>query len=452
MGLRELVRDVLKLDVEDLSYLYTPGNLGTTLSSLPDIRKPGLHNRIAIFFWHTLQSVNMLGYSRPLPTDHIFFVFSSANQRRALAPIHNEMGEAIMINAKQNDLPLLLAYLFALPFFPLVVHRYLQAKRDQRTAFHYLFDVYWFAYGYYIMLRLVFLRTCPKAVVVANDHVMWLRAFVKAAQDVKIPTIYLQHASVNERFPPLSFDYALLEGIDALHKYVSCGPSQTEVFLVGMPKFDAFANSLNNSVRAHNIGICTNPFDKLNEVKKLCDYLTDSFPNLHFILRPHPGDKRHSHWKEMARSYGWQFSDGRKEGVFQFLQCVDVIIAGDSSIHLEAVLLDVYPIYYAFGGQKRDWYGFHQNGLVEFLPTPEAVQTKVAELQECIPPVRSRSMQYNATVNTKYDGHSAKLSCLLISQIAHGLTPDLEGWKRITSVQDIEAYEPDSLMSIIQFN
>ena len=452
---RDFIKDVLTLDVQDFSYLYTPRNLQITLSGAPDSRKRGLCNRIAIFFWHTAQSILALRNYRPFSPNRILFVSTTTNQRRAMASIVNQMAGACRVNilhTKPINLPLLFAYLLALPFFPLVAFKFLRARGDKRTAFYHVFDRYWCAYGYYLMVRLLLRRTTPKAVVVANDHVFWFRAFVKAAQDENIPTIYLQHASVTKRFPPLSFDYALLEGIDTLNKYVSCGSSQTEVFLVGMPKFDAFAYSLNDNDRVHSIGICTNPLDSFQEVKTLCACLKESFPDMNFFLRPHPGDKRYRNWEELAYTYSWQFSNGKEEGVFQFLHHVDAIIAGDSSIHLEAALLNVFPIYYVFGRQKKDSYGFQQNGLVEFFETPEAVQTKISELREYIPPVRSRSRLYNATVSTKYDGRSTKLTCVLIDQIARGLTPDLTGWELIAAVKELRAYQPDKVSNIFLFS
>ncbi len=391
----------------------------------------------------------MLRNYQSLPHYRILFVFNTTNQHRSLAPVYAQIEEAKIVNAEHNDLPLFFAYLLALPFFPLIIFKLLQAKGDERRAFSYVFDVYWFAYGYYLLVRLLIRSISPKAVVVANDHVMWLRAFAKAAQDERIPTIYIQHASVTKRFPPLSFDYALLEGIDTLNKYVSCGPSQTEVFLVGMPKFDAYIDSLNSNEQARSIGICTNPLDTIEEVKKLCDCLSKSFPNLDFILRPHPGDKRNKKWEELAGMNSWQFSSGKEEGVFRFLQCVDVIIAGDSSIHLEAALLNVYPIYYVFGRQKRDSYGFHNAGLVEYCATPEDVRSKINELREYIPAVRVKSKMFNATVNTVYDGRSTELTCLLINQIAHGLKPDLKGWKRIKAIQELPVYQPDEFTNIL---
>lgn len=452
MSIRDFIRDVLTLDVQDFSYLYTPKNLQLTLSSLPNLRIRGLHNRIMIFFWHTVQSINMLRSYRPFPPNRILFVNTTVNQRLALAPIVDQLKDACWVNIlqpKPYSLPLLFAYLLALPFFPLVAVKFLRAKGDRREAFFHVFDVYWFAYGYYAMLRLLLRRTAPNAVVVANDHVMWLRAFVKAAQDEKIPTIYLQHASVSERFPPLAFDYAFLEGIDTLEKYASIGPSQTEVFLTGMPKFDAFFNSLNDKDRAHSVGICTNPLDTFQDVKSLCDCLEESFPDLNVILRPHPGDKRTKSWAELANTYAWQFSNGNEENSFQFLQRIDANIAGDSNIHLEAVLLNVFPIYYVFGRLNTDYYGFHRNGLVEYCKTPEAVQAKVTELREHTPPVRRRSMLYNATVGTKYDGRSTALTCMLINQVARGSTIDLTGWERISAVKQLRAYQPDKESNLL---
>jgi len=58
--------------------------------------------------------------------------------------------------------------------------------------------------------------------VVANDHSYPCTTIVKAAQDEGVKTVYIQHASVSDKFPALKFDYALLEGLDSLEKYNLC--------------------------------------------------------------------------------------------------------------------------------------------------------------------------------------------------------------------------------------
>ena len=448
----KFIRDVLTLDVEDFSYLFVPKNLRSTLSSQPNIRKRGLFLRIGTFLWHTVQSLFLLLSYQPLPKRRILFVNASINQRLALAPVVDQMDEGHWVNILQQKplhIPLFLAYIIALPFFPLIAVNFLRSKGDQKEAFYYVGDYYWFAYGYYTILRLLLRSASPKAVIVSNDHIMWLRAFVRAAQDENIPTIYLQHASVTEQFPPLSFDYAFLEGFDSLEKYAAIGSSQTEVFLTGMPKFDAHFKALKENNQLHTLGICTNLLDSYQEVKSLCDYLKKSFPDLDVVIRPHPRDNRYQSWKDLAKTHSWYFSNGKEESSFDFLQRVDANIAGDSNIHLEAVLLNVFPIYYAFGDNKKDWYGFHRNGLVDYFETPEAVNAKIAELLKHIPPVRSRSQRYNATIGTKYDGHSTDLTCMLIRQIAQDSRIDLSGWELIREVEELQAYSPKKSSNLL---
>lgn len=455
MSIQGFIKDVLTLDVQDFSYLYTPRNLQITIANQPNLRKRGLLYRVGTFFWHIIQSINMLRSYQPFAPDRILFVSTTVNQRMALLSIVDQMTEASWVNIlqpKPYHLPLLFAYLIALPFLPLVIIKFLQAKGERREAFYYVGDYYWFAYGYYTLVRLLLRRNTPKAVVVSNDHIMWLRAFIKAAQDENIPTVYLQHASVTKRFPPLDFDYALLEGADALEKYASIGSSRTKVFLTGMAKFDAYFNSLNDNDRLQSLGICTNPLDSFEAVKALSDYLKESFPDLNVILRPHPRDDRYKSWEKLAYAHDWQFSNGREESSFEFLKRINANIAGDSNIHLEGVLLNVFPIYYVFGGPKKDVYGFHQNGLVEFFESPEAVKEKLSELIVSISPVRSRSLLYNASVGTKYDGRSTALTCMLISQIANNSSVDLNGWERIVGMKQLRAYQPDKLTNILQLD
>ncbi len=129
------------------------------------------------------------------------------------------------------------------------------------------------------------------------------------------------------------------------------------------------------------------------------------------------------------------------EDSFAFLTRVDVAISGDSSILLEAVLMDVYPIYYDFSLHRLDYYSFLHNGLVEYASEPDEVCSILEKLSKSKPSVRSRAKLYCCTVDTPFEGHSSDLAAQIISGIALGTCGNMDPWIRITGLEHLEAYE-----------
>ena len=122
----------------------------------------------------------------------------------------------------------------------------------------------------------------PKAIIFANDHIIKHRALLLASKSLGIKNFYLQHASITKEYPPLKFDFALLEGKDALDKYMDCGEVSSEIKFVGMPKFDDFAKYKKDKKRSkiRTIGIATNPFDDFKYVNLLIEKLNNDFEQL----------------------------------------------------------------------------------------------------------------------------------------------------------------------------
>jgi len=127
-------------------------------------------------------------------------------------------------------------------------------------------------------------------------------------------------------------------------------------------------------------------------------------------------DERYSFYQKMKDSYNVHLSDSIQENSFEYLKKIDVNIAGESSVHLEAVLMNVYPIYYQFSNKRFDHYGYLKNHLVTdvFDNTNELVNflNKINNNKQNI---RYRVKYYIATVDTEFDGKSTELAKNLIS-------------------------------------
>ncbi len=452
-----LLKETIELDISDINYIYSnPKTLERYFVADPaGLPRKGILVRISAFFWHLLKSVNPLEWLKQskIKSESILFFSISKNQRDSLVPILEYSDSAYLIG-KHADYPIsfttFLAHLISLAFFPLVLNKFWQSEGYVKEGFYYIFNKYWLTYGYYASMRLWLRRLRPKALVVSNDHNMEQRAIVKAARDEGVNTIYVQHASVIDELPPLSFDYALLEGYDSLRTYDQIGDSQTKIFLIGMPKFDKYYQEINANSVAVSIGICTNLLEPMGRADQLCKALHKKLPDRRIILRPHPQDKRVAMWTDLAVKYNMDFSDSSTEDAFDFLHQVDVILAGNSSIHLEAALLNVYPIYYDFMLDPRfAKYSFLKTGLCQYVSDPETACEQIEALSRYKPQIRNRTNIYCATVETQYDGRSSELGSKIIEEISAQNEINLKGWGRIPELQ-LEAYELSGNIDEIQ--
>lgn len=346
------------------------------------------------------------GFSKDrIPKHKIWFLSLSSNNYISLKEVQKNLDNSIFVSFKSiKDKAFENTYLFSLrwrflynllfPFKLLIVSK-------NRNEVRQFYDLFFQAEGTYQECYRLLKKFSPKAIVFGNDHVIIARSLLLAANELGIKSYYIQHASVSEYFPPLDFSYALLEGKDSLAKYKKAGNILSKVVLVGMPKFDSFINRVNNNSTVNNLGIAFNAMDDLNEVKKIVNFLIEEFPNLTIHLRPHPSDYRN------INDIPVTISNPRKENSFEFLSKIDVIIAGDSSIHLEAVLLNVYAIQYDFGlPTPLDYYGFISNNLVSYSANFSGLRKLIKSLIIEKPNIQVKAKYYNEAVESDFYGAS----------------------------------------------
>lgn len=254
-------------------------------------------------------------------------------------------------------------------------------------------------------------RYRPAAIVVSNDHLPWFRALTMAARRLGIPTAYLQHAPVVDDFPPLISDLSLLDGQDALDKYRADGrPVAGRVVLVGMPKYDPFHGRINNGNQLERLGVPYGFFDTVEVVISVVRQLRAAFPQLEITLRKHPRDERPLSPELLP---GVRFSDAHREPALDYLEAQDAIVASDSGIHLEAVLLNVTSLYFSFtrGGEPpTDHYGFLARGLVPAVSSVGELIARLGELRVYRPPIRSAAGYYVAHLDDEWAGRSQALA------------------------------------------
>ena len=263
----------------------------------------------------------------------------------------------------------------------------------------------------------IFSRHRPKLLIFTNDHFHKMRSLIWAAKQVNIPTVYIQHASVTNCFPPLIFDLSLLEGQDALDKYQGIGPISGKVELIGMPKIDEYLQFRNHQKNIRKIAVCTTVLDQESIVLNLLDQLNTAFPELAITFRKHPRDER-----VFILPEGVMESDPSKESIFELLKTQDLLIAGDTSTHIEAILLNIPCIYFQLNPNFYDYYDYIKQGLIKEITSIEKMVDYINEIKSDKPNVVHQAQYYNAVAGTSQDGQSKKIAINHINQFLRELS------------------------------
>lgn len=408
------------LDIYDLNYEFCSEKLGN-LNFPPDtLPKKGVLLRILSLFKGILKySFRKHNGELIKPNATLFFVIAQ-NEINSVKPVIKNVPNAVIVGFDnyKNGYPFGHIYFLSILFIPIVFYRYLTCKNPyHRKSYKYAFDGFCLSYASRLVLDRYLAKLNPSEIIIANQLSCYHRCLASAAKRCAIRTIYIQHASVTENFSDLNiFSAALLEGEDSLNKYQRNGTTNRDIFLVGMPKFDQYFSRMKKNQVINSIGICTNGIDDLDSYDNLIAFLVLKLPDLKIIIRPHPSDRRKYDWYQMSKKYNCSFSDVSKVESFKFFDDVDLIIAGDSNIHLEASLLNISCIYFDPLESNVDWYGFALNGLVYYcLKVDEAYEYIKKRIDGSLN-VRQRAKYYVDTVDTCYDGKSAELVAKIIKK------------------------------------
>lgn len=302
---------------------------------------------------------------------------------------------------------------------------YNDLKNLHPNALKHWYSEFCTIYSYLTYFERVLTTNQAKCVITSNDHNIPNRCLLAVAHELGIKTAYLQHASVSSLFPALRVNYAFLDGESALDTYKKCEANQIaadrnlprpKVFLTGHKKPIDKSDRVSSSF-IPNIGIAFNVLDNLDDVISLAEQLL--FLNQLIIIRWHPRqsvkdvDYLKNHFRKVHNIF---FSDPSLESVDQYLLRIKWMISGNSSIHLEAALAGVIPIYYELSPTTHsDYYGYVKSNLairandfdeIESIIRREFVNNKSRDLA-----VR----YYSSTYNTHWEGNEGKLvaECLI---------------------------------------
>ncbi len=437
MGWYRDVKNILADEPETwLAYLY-----GQRLEDMPAFLKhsprfKGTFARIIAFFgflakqtsWRRKPSV----HGRKV--DYLVFA-SSINQMNALSSTVRALkqdGHAVLAVGKKKfidsverkelysaDAFSLMDSLKAALLFVLRAPRLYFALRAQHPVKRsWYFHDFCHTYPYLPYFLGLFNSTRPDYVIVSNDHTCANRCCLAVAHYLGIKTVYMQHASVSTIFPALRVNYAFLDGRSALETYRQCERNQPNsprdvprplAILSGQKKKLIASRGTGGTERY--TGIALNLLDDIDAGLELTEKLATKGHKV--CIRWHPGQKPDEIRKIKTMVSRWEkviLSDPKQESPGDFLARLRLVVAGNTSILLEAAVVGVLPVYYELQPPHfPDYYGFVRNGLAHHAKTPEHLERLLYESNDSICPNPEVVRYYSATYKTEWDGHEGEL-------------------------------------------
>lgn len=379
---------------------------------------------------------------KTLTQKNIVFYYLSNNNKRALESVQHKTASSALYS--QDDFRYRHAWRYAILSLPTVLKESLKAKGYIRKALFSEFVEVCLTYSYVKNAEWILNQISPRYLVLANDHIAHARAFMRVAQSLNISTIYIQHASVTEKFPPLEFNYAFLDGVESYEKYIATNNSKSIIFISGGSRFDEIEKKVSvvtNRVVKNNvikIGIALNKVDDLSRVKRLVLDITDQFSdrNLILTLRVHPRMSLDEIKPLFTNNKFIQYSDPLLETPFDFIANNDIFISGESSIHLDISLSNKKSLYYSFTGRKKDSYGYIRKGLIQ-----DITDNPIKCLEDCIGKKalvnESLCRYYVGNFGTSYWGKSSSVIADAINSLQKNDLIDMNIWKIENKVYEL---------------
>jgi len=283
---------------------------------------------------------------------------------------------------------------------------------------------------YTYMCLIVFIKMLsglrPAFVVVSNDHNRDTRCLIAVAHYLGIKTVYMQHASVSYKFPALRFDYAFLDGKKSLNVYKKC-EANSPSHIIEYPKPIIFLSGqkkklfLCDKVRQNNmVGVAFNLNDSIDKVVDLVDDLLQAGINVSLRWHPRQDEKSVDEIKKKYEENSSVYlSDSLSEHVSGFLRNCDVLVCGNSSIHLEAALMGLYTVYYQLSGDGLfDYYGYVKEGVSVSVNSISELIDLIKHKSKREKNMRDKAIKfYSETYNTKWMGCEGDLVAETLSRI-----------------------------------
>lgn len=292
---------------------------------------------------------------------------------------------------------------------------------------------FFLSYPYIIYFYNLITSGEPDLILMSNDHNVSNRCLRLVGEILGVNTMYMQHASVSCLFPPLEFDYALLDGESSEQIYEKCYADYNEkpdrmisnhrkcqVILTGQKKHVQRPPKAKGNT---SIGIAVNNLDEFEKVEELIQKLLRAGASC--TLRTHPAQSRI--FVDKLKSLATQnnllsMSDPKTESLRDFFGRINCLVAGNTSIHLEAALSGLKTFYLEFGAYDiHDYYGYVRNGISYQLSLSNLGIILRAELQSEYDEIRNGAIQkYSSTFGTAWQNREGQLAAKIIEKILDG--------------------------------
>lgn len=300
---------------------------------------------------------------------------------------------------------------------------YRQRRNNPDSIKFYLTEFLW-VYGFLVYFHKTLKNHEPKFVITSNNLNPSNRSLLSVANKLGIKTVYLQHGLIVKNSPPLNVNYAFLDGQYSLDIYRQShldSDNNSEKYIVPSIYLTGVQKPIYKS-SGHNItiGIAINPLDKIQDILKFIQHLTGLNHNI--IVRWHPIQSKKDIDKiflELRLYQNITLSNPLQEPVNVFLSNISYLVAGNSSIHLEAALARITPIYYEFTKPENpDWYQFIKNGVCLHAKTVSDISAIVNKSKQLLTIPEDSIRYYSATYNTAWEGHEGHLIARSIKNLA----------------------------------
>ena len=331
----------------------------------------------------------------------LLMVLPSLNNKKSVRTVCENLSIPYTVWGGKNDFPNALIYLRSFIGFPCFQKLYNSSSKEEKKLIRQFYLNFMGAYGYYNTFRYVIKKNPQlKMIILANDHTTLCRSLIELAEEHSIKSLYVQHASITKKFPPLHFTYSFLDGMESYEKYQDIGDMRGLVFLSGSPRFDEMYK-YKNEEKKYDVGIALNMMDSCDKVLELCNFLKKNYSKS-IIVRPHPLMSKLFDSQLFSKN-DIDISDSTQESSFSFLSKLNFLVANESGIHLDSALIGVPSLLYNFSDNKvLDWYSYIKRGLIQVCDKYDDV-LKVFKDQRGLPV--DKIQYYNASLGTQIEGN-----------------------------------------------
>ncbi|HDM8154683.1 TPA: hypothetical protein P0E35_003077 [Vibrio harveyi] len=366
------IKKLLNLDIFDLNWDISSKEINQVESM--NSGKYGILEGLGRCLIHVISSVRYVKFNTSNFNKDIVILCGTKNQLNALNNI-KDIGNVIefgnMSNKKSNNSFEAIPYLISLAFIPLLLFKIITEKDEFRKKnLKCRFDRYLFSYGLVVFFLWVIKPERNKLIIVSNDHSVWQRSMMFAAKLNGVKTAYVQHANVSNKFPPLDFDFAFLDGCHSKNTYNI--RENCVAIKVGCVRFEEFQSILNNTEKKFlgDVLICFNKTDTDLQIRDVIKNIKNKLSsNQRVGVRLHPSDNRGElllKIKEEMRFAFYNESDAELDSV---LSRYSYCFAGLSSIFLEAALSNLKCC--SVSNIFDDYYNYEKDGIVTVFPSWE---------------------------------------------------------------------------------